>query len=74
MAMRQDQLGQIIRKASWSSRDVGQTFMYGAKGGSVYVLCNAAAAPLINSVGRPRVIINGTCWISWRIFHGGRPS
>jgi len=41
--------------------DVGQTFMYGAKGGSVYVLGNAAGRPLINSVGRPRVIINGTC-------------
>ena len=35
--------------------------MYGAKGGSVYVLGNAAGRPLINSVGRPRVVINGTC-------------
>jgi glutamate synthase domain-containing protein 3 len=41
--------------------DVGQTFMYGAKGGSVYVLGNAAGRPLINSVGRPRVVINSTC-------------
>jgi glutamate synthase domain-containing protein 3 len=40
--------------------DVGQTFMYGAKGGEVYVLGNAAGRPLINAVGRPRVIINGT--------------
>ena len=41
--------------------DVGQTFMYGAKGGVVYVLGNAAGRPLINSVGKPKVVINGTC-------------
>jgi glutamate synthase domain-containing protein 3 len=41
--------------------DVGQTFMYGAKGGEVYVLGNAAGRPLINAVGAPRVVINGTC-------------
>jgi glutamate synthase domain-containing protein 3 len=35
--------------------------MYGAKGGDVFVLGNAAGRPLINAVGRPRVIINGTC-------------
>jgi glutamate synthase domain-containing protein 3 len=35
--------------------------MYGAKGGVVYVLGNAAGRPLINSVGRPKVVINGTC-------------
>jgi glutamate synthase domain-containing protein 3 len=35
--------------------------MYGAKGGCVYVLGNAAGRPLINSVGRPKVVINGTC-------------
>ncbi|MFW9856714.1 MAG: hypothetical protein ACFFFG_16805 [Candidatus Thorarchaeota archaeon] len=40
--------------------DVGQTFMYGAKGGETYVLGNAAGRPLINAVGKPRVIINGT--------------
>jgi glutamate synthase domain-containing protein 3 len=34
--------------------------MYGAKGGEVYVLGNAAGRPLINAAGRPRVIINGT--------------
>jgi hypothetical protein len=27
----------------------------------VYVLGNAAGRPLINAVGRPRVVINGTC-------------
>ncbi len=37
------------------------TFLYGAKGGEVYVLGNAAGRPLINAVGRPRVVINGTC-------------
>jgi glutamate synthase domain-containing protein 3 len=35
--------------------------MYGAKGGEVYVLGNAAGRPLINAVGKPRVVINGTC-------------
>jgi glutamate synthase domain-containing protein 3 len=41
--------------------DVGQTFGYAAKGGEVYVLGNAAGRPLINAVGKPRVVINGTC-------------
>jgi glutamate synthase domain-containing protein 3 len=40
--------------------DVGQTFMYGAKGGEVYVLGSTAGRPLINAVGKPRVVINGT--------------
>jgi glutamate synthase domain-containing protein 3 len=34
--------------------------MYGAKGGEAYVLGNAAGRPLINAVGKPRVVINGT--------------
>ena len=58
----QDQLGQIIKDGKLVIHgDVGQTFMYGAKGGQVYVLGNAAGRPLINSVGRPKVVINGTC-------------
>jgi len=58
----QDQLGQIAKRGKLVIHgDVGQTFMYGAKGGEVYVLGNAAGRPLINAVGRPRVIINGTC-------------
>ena len=58
----QDQLGQIIKRGKMVIYgDVGQTFMYGAKGGAVYVLGNAAGRPLINSVGRPKVVINGTC-------------
>ena len=57
----QDQLGQIMKRGKLVVYgDVGQTFMYGAKGGEVYVLGNAAGRPLINAVGRPRVIINGT--------------
>ena len=35
--------------------------MYAAKGGHVYVLGNAAGRPLINAVGGPKVVINGTC-------------
>ena len=58
----QDQLGQILRQGKLVIHgDVGQTFMYGAKGGRVFVLGNAAGRPLINAVGRPRVVINGTC-------------
>ena len=58
----QDQLGQIVKLGRMVIHgDVGQTFMYGAKGGEVYVLGNAAGRPLINSVGRPKVVINGTC-------------
>jgi len=58
----QDQLGQILKKGKLVIfGDVGQTFMYGAKGGEAYVLGNAAGRPLINAVGKPRVVINGTC-------------
>jgi len=58
----QDQVGQILKSGKLVIHgDVGQTFMYGAKGGEVYVLGNAAGRPLINAVGRPRVVINGTC-------------
>jgi glutamate synthase domain-containing protein 1/glutamate synthase domain-containing protein 3 len=58
----QDQVAQIAASGRLVIYgDVGQTFMYGAKGGEVYVLGNAAGRPLINAVGRPRVIINGTC-------------
>ena len=58
----QDQLGQIIKGGKLVIYgDVGQTFLYGAKGGEIYVMGNAAGRPLINSVGKPRVVINGTC-------------
>jgi len=58
----QDQVAQIMKSGKLAIYgDVGQTFMYAAKGGEVYVLGNAAGRPLINAVGRPRVVINGTC-------------
>jgi hypothetical protein len=57
----QDQLGQIMKRGKLVVYgDVGQTFMYGAKGGEVYIQGNAAGRPLINAVGRPRVVLNGT--------------
>ena len=57
----QDQIGQILKSGKLVVYgDVGQTFMYGAKGGEVYILGNAAGRPLINAAGRPRVVINGT--------------
>ncbi len=58
----QDQIGQIMKSGRLVVYgDVGQAFMYGAKGGEVYIMGNAAGRPLINAVGRPRVVINGTC-------------
>jgi glutamate synthase domain-containing protein 1/glutamate synthase domain-containing protein 3 len=58
----QDQLAQILKRGKLVVHgDVGQTFMYGAKGGEAYILGNAAGRPLINAVGQPRVVINGTC-------------
>ncbi len=57
----QDQLGQILKSGKLVIYgDVGQTFLYGAKGGEIYVMGNAAGRPLINAVGRPKVVINGT--------------
>jgi glutamate synthase domain-containing protein 3 len=75
----QDQVGQIIKSGKLVIHgDVGQTFMYGAKGGSVYVKGNAAGRPMINSVGKPRVVINGTCldflgesFMAGDVFNGG---
>ncbi len=58
----QDQIGQIMKTGKLVVHgDVGQTFMYGAKGGDVYIMGNAAGRPLINATGHPRVVINGTC-------------
>ncbi len=57
----QDQLCQIMKEGKLVVYgDVGQTFMYGAKGGTAYIMGNAAGRPLINAVGKPRVVINGT--------------
>jgi glutamate synthase domain-containing protein 1/glutamate synthase domain-containing protein 3 len=58
----QDQVGQIMNDGKLVIYgDVGQTFLYGAKGGTVYVMGNTAGRPLINSVGMIRAFINGTC-------------
>jgi glutamate synthase domain-containing protein 1/glutamate synthase domain-containing protein 3 len=57
----QDQLCQIAKAGKLVVHgDVGQTFLYGGKGGEFYVLGNAAGRPMINAVGRPKVVINGT--------------
>jgi len=58
----QDQLAQIFKRGTLVVHgDVGQAFCYGAKGGKIFVLGSAAGRPLINAVGSPRVVINGTC-------------
>lgn len=58
----QDQLAQIMKAGRLVVHgDVGQTFMYAAKGGQAFILGNAAGRPMINAVGKPRVVINGTC-------------
>ena len=57
----QDQLGQILKAGKLVVHgDAGQAFLYGAKGGEVYVLGNVAGRPLINAVGTVRAVINGT--------------
>ncbi len=57
----QDQVGNMIKAGKIVVfGDVGQTFMYGAKGGDAYILGNCAGRPLINAVGNPRVVMNGT--------------
>jgi glutamate synthase domain-containing protein 3 len=58
----QDQLAQIMKSGKLVVHgDVGQTFGYAAKGGQAYILGNAAGRPMINAVGKPRIVINGTC-------------
>ena len=58
----QDQLGQIMKAGKLVIYgDAGQTFLYGAKGGDIYILGSVAGRPLINAVGKPRAVINGTC-------------
>lgn len=57
----QDQVANIMKSGKLVVYgSVGQTFMYGAKGGEAYIMGNTAGRPLINAVGKPRVIINGT--------------
>ena len=58
----QDQVGQILKAGRIVVfGSVGQTFLYGAKGGEAFIMGNAAGRPLINAVGDIRAIINGTC-------------
>ncbi len=58
----QDQLAQIMKEGKLVVYgSVGQTFLYAGKGGHAFVLGNAAGRPLINAVGKLRVVINGTC-------------
>ena len=58
----QDQVGQILNAGKIVIfGEVGQTFLYGAKGGEAFVMGSAAGRPLINAVGRIRAVINGTC-------------
>ena len=57
----QDQAGQIMKTGTFVVHgDVGQTLMYGAKGGKAFIKGNTAGRPLIYIVGKPRVVINGT--------------
>lgn len=57
----QDALAQIMKEGKLVIYgDVGQAFMYGAKGGKAFVKGNTAGRPLINAVGNPKVVINGT--------------
>tara|TARA_B100000959_G_scaffold282179_1_gene348013 strand:- start:2034 stop:4727 length:2694 start_codon:yes stop_codon:yes gene_type:complete len=57
----QDQVAQIHKDGELVVHgDVGQCYGYGAKGGSMFVLGNAAGRPMINSVGGPKLVINGT--------------
>lgn len=58
----QDQWGQIMKSGKLVIHGgVGQAFLYGAKGGNCYVKGNTAGRALINAVGNPRVVINGSC-------------
>jgi glutamate synthase domain-containing protein 1 len=58
----QDQVGQILKAGRIVVfGGVGQTFLYGAKGGEAFVMGSAAGRPLINAVGKIRAILNGTC-------------
>ena len=57
----QDQVAQIHKAGELVIHgDVGQCYGYGSKGGDMFVLGNAAGRPMINSVGGPRLVINGT--------------
>ncbi len=57
----QDQVANILKAGMLVIYgDVGQTFMYAAKGGEAYVMGNTAGRPVVFAVGKPRIVINGT--------------
>ena len=57
----QDQVAQIHKAGELVVHgDVGQCYGYGAKGGRLFVLGNAAGRAMINAVGNPKLVINGT--------------
>ena len=57
----QDQIGQIHKAGTTVVHgDVGQCYGYGAKGGKLFIRGNAAGRPMINSVGSPKLVVNGT--------------
>ncbi len=57
----QDQIGQIHKRGTTVVHgDVGQCYGYGAKGGRLFIQGNAAGRPMINSVGNPKLVVNGT--------------
>ncbi|MDP6899895.1 MAG: hypothetical protein QGF94_03575 [Candidatus Thalassarchaeaceae archaeon] len=57
----QDQVGQIHKRGTLVVHgDVGQCYGYGAKGGKLFIRGNAAGRPMINTVGSPKLVINGT--------------
>jgi len=51
--------GRVVVYGSDLTYGVGQTFMYGAKGGEAYVMGNTAGRPFIFTVGNPKCVING---------------
>ena len=59
----QDQVAQIHKAGTLVVHgDVGQCYGYGAKGGKLFIRGNAAGRPMINSVGSPKLVVNGTAF------------
>ncbi len=57
----QDQAAQIMKDGKFIVHGgAGQTLLYGAKGGTTFVRGGAAGRPMINAVGKAKLIINGT--------------
>jgi glutamate synthase domain-containing protein 1/glutamate synthase domain-containing protein 3 len=57
----QDQTAQIFKEGKLVIfGGVGQTLLYGAKGGVTFVRGSTAGRPLINAAGKAKLIINGT--------------